>query len=84
MKNISKLCERYDKKYIFEKNRMPELIAKLREPDSYFIHNEWSAYHFLFLKGPSPYDILFSLKSYRLENFYHPSALDRLRAAGII
>ena len=84
MRYISKICDRYDKQCIFKANRIPELIAKLKDPDAYFLHHDWSAYHFLFLKGPHPYPILFSFRAYKIENFYSTSVIERLRSAGIL
>ncbi len=80
MKKVSKICYQYDKSYVFGKDHIPELIAKMKDPDGYYVYSEWSAYYFLFLQGPDPYAILISLKAYRLENFYSATSIDKLRA----
>jgi hypothetical protein len=47
--------------------------------DKYFVTSEWSAYNFLFLKGPSPLSMFFSFKHLTMENIYCKRALTRLK-----
>lgn len=76
LRKVSKLCNKYDWKYI---NEHPEcLLDKMKNEDGYFLTSEWSAYNFLFLKGPSPKQMYLSFKPLTLENVYNKEALEKL------
>ena len=82
MKKVSKVCNDYDWKYI---NKHPMcLLDKIKNEDGYYLTSEWSAYNFLFLKGPSPKDMFLSFKPLTIENQYDKEAIERLKEYEII
>ena len=82
MKKVSKICNKYDWKYI---NKHPMcLLDKIKNENGYYLTSEWSAYNFLFLKGPSPKDMFLSFKPLTIENIYNKEAIDRLKKYEII
>jgi hypothetical protein len=74
IKQVSKRCDIYDWRCVDEN---PMLMFEIIEHD-YFIRSEWSAYNFLFLKGPSPLRMFLSLKSLTIENIYNETAVTKL------
>ena len=82
MKKVSKVCNKYDWKYINENPLC--LLEKMENEDSYYLTSEWSAYNFLFLKGPSPKQMFLSFKKLTIENQYNKEAIDRLKKYEII
>ncbi len=84
MKKVALICHRYDLTYVFEDSHVTELNLKRKDPGGYIFYCEWSAYHFFYLKGPNPYDILVSFKAYRIENFYSANAIEKLRALNAV
>jgi hypothetical protein len=82
MKKVSKTCYKYDWKYV-NKNQM-HLLDIMKNRKSYYMTNEWSAYNFLFLKGPSPKSMFLSFKRLTIENQYNKEAIDRLKEYEII
>jgi hypothetical protein len=74
IKQVSKKCDIYDWRCVDEN---PMLMFEIIEHD-YFIRSEWSAYNFLFLKGPSPLHMFLSLKSLTIENIYNETAVAKL------
>jgi hypothetical protein len=82
MKKVSKICNKYDWKHI---NKNPLcLLDKMKNENGYYLTSEWSAYNFLFLKGPSPKDMFFSFKSLTIENQYDKESIERLKEYEII
>lgn len=75
IKNISIICHMYDWKIIDED---PEKILDILQ-EGYYSNAEWSAYNFLFLKGPSPLSIYFSFKKLDIYNFYNKEIVDKVR-----
>jgi hypothetical protein len=75
LKNISTICYMYDWKIVDEE---PEKLLEILK-ENYYIEAEWSAYNFLFLKGPSPFSIFFSFQVLDIYNFYERSIVDRVR-----
>jgi hypothetical protein len=75
IKQVSKTCYIYDWMCVDEN---PLLLLDIVK-DKYFITSEWSAYNFLFLKGPSPLSMFFSFKHLTMENIYCKRALARLK-----
>jgi len=80
-KMISKLCYKYDWKII---NENPELLLIKMSNKDYFMTNKWSAYNFLWLNGPSPLSMFFSVKSMTIENHYNMDIVNRLNKYEII
>jgi hypothetical protein len=77
LRKVSKLCNKYDWKYI---NVHPEcLLDKMKDENGYYLTSEWSAYNFLFLKGPSPKQMYLSFKPLTLENVYNKEVLEKIQ-----
>jgi hypothetical protein len=77
LRKVSKLCNKYDWKYI---NEHPEcLVDKMENENGYYLTSEWSAYNFLFLKGPSPKQMFLSFKLLTIEKQYNKEAIDKLK-----
>ena len=82
MKKLSKICHKYDWKYV---NKHPMcLLDMIKDKKNYYVNSEWSAYNFLFLKGPSPKSMLLSFKKLTIENQYNKQTVDRLKEYEII
>ena len=75
IKQVSKICNIYDWRCVDEN---PLFLLDIVKPN-YYIKSEWSAYNFLFLKGPSPLNMFFSFKHLTIENIYCKEALSRLK-----
>ena len=75
IKNITKVCHIYDWKHVDEHG---DLLLEIIE-DDYWIKSKWSAYHFMYLKGPSPWRMFFSFKNLSLENFYDKKIIEKVR-----
>lgn len=77
MNKVSKACNDYDWKFI---NENPEcLVDKMKNENDYFLTSEWSAYNFLFLKGPSPKKMFLSFKPLTIEKQYNKEVVDKLK-----
>ena len=81
IKRISKVCHKYDWAYVNDGNDL--LLLDMQDED-YFVTKEWSAYNFLFLKGPSPISMFFSFKLLTIENHYNKHVVDRIKQYEII
>ena len=75
IKKVSKLCNKHDWSCVEEDN---ELMVDMMENDQYYVNKEWSAYNFLFLKGPSAKEMFLSLKPLTLEKQYNKDVVERL------
>lgn len=75
MKNITKVCHLYDWKHVDENG---DLLLEIIE-DNYWLTSKWSAYNFMYLKGPNPWRIFFSFKKLKLENFYDPAIISSVK-----
>ena len=75
VKQVSRTCHIYDWMCVDEN---PLLLLDIVK-DNYFVTSEWSAYNFLFLKGPSPLSMFFSFKHLTMESIYCKRALARLK-----
>lgn len=80
LKHVSKICNKYDWNFIEDNERYVSEIMQ----DNYYLYNEWSAYNFLFLKGPSPTHMFFSLKPLKIEKQYDECAVNKLKEYEII
>jgi len=74
IKQVSRECDIYDWMSVDEN---PLRLIEILE-DDYYVTAEWSAYNFLFLKGPSPLSMFFSFKRLTIENIYSKEAVARL------
>jgi hypothetical protein len=81
IKSISKLCYKYDWALINDGNEL--LLLDMADKD-YMETKEWSAYNFLFLKGPSPLGMFLSFKSMNIETQYNKEVVDRIKKYEII
>ena len=75
VKKVSKTCESYDWKHV-ETNEL--LLLEMLEKEDYYTTSEWSAYNFLYLKGPNPLSLFFSLKPITIEAQYDKKVLKKL------
>jgi hypothetical protein len=80
IKKVSKVCHQYDWKQI---NNDDMLILEIKEKD-YYLTCEWSAYNFLYIKGPSPMAMFFSLKPLTIEQQYNKEVVNALKKYEII
>lgn len=76
IKKISKLCFLYDRRFVKKNN---EYFIEMVRDKHYFRKSSWSAYNFLFLKGPSFTQMVFSLKPLTLESQYDKESVNKLR-----
>ena len=74
IKQVSRECDIYDWMSVDEN---PLRLIEILE-DDYYVTAEWSAYNFLFLKGPSPLSMFFSFKRLTIENIYSKEVVARL------
>lgn len=82
MKKLSKICHKYDWKYV---NKHPMcLLDIMKNRKGYYMTSDWSAYNFLYLKGPSPKSMFLSFKKLTIENQYNKKTVDRLKEYEII
>jgi len=77
MKKVSKTCHKYDWKYV-NKNPMC-LLDIMKNRKTYYLTSEWSAYNFLYLKGPNPKIMFLSFKRLTIESQYNKEVVDRLK-----
>jgi len=75
MKNITHVCHLYDWKHVDENG---DLLIQIIEKD-YWLTSKWSAYNFMYLQGPNPWRIFFSLKKLKLENFYDQQIIQKVK-----
>ena len=80
IKRVSKLCNKYDWNFVEDNESYVLYIME----DNYYLYSEWSAYNFLFLKGPSPIHMFFSLKPLTIEKQYNECAVNKLKEYEII
>ena len=74
IKRISKVCHQYDWKHV---NQNDMLVLEIIKKD-YYLTNSWSAYNFLYLKGPSPLSMFFSLKKLTIEKQYSEEIVKKI------
>jgi hypothetical protein len=75
LKNISRKCSKYDWKHV---DHNVHLLVEMLADEDYTKTREWSAYNFLFYKGPSPLEMFFSFKSLKIETQYNKEAVKKL------
>lgn len=80
IQKVNKLCGKYDWKFVeTNEEKVLDIIKK-----DYYMNNEWSAYNFLYLQGPNPLNLFFSLKPLTLEAQYNKEAIEKLKQYEII
>ena len=82
MKKVSKVCHTYDFKLVSKNPKY--LIDVIKNKNGYYLSSEWSAYNFMYLKGPSPKKMFFSFKPLTIESQYNKYAVNRLKEYEII
>lgn len=80
IKKVSKACHQYDWKHV---NQNDLLILEMMKED-YYLTCEWSAYNFLYMKGPSPMSMFFSFKPLTIEKQYNNKMIKELKKYEII
>ncbi len=83
MMRMSKLCSRYDWKHV-ERPENANLVVEMLSNKDYYMDREWSAYYFLFLKGPHPIKIFFTLNILEVESIYNKESVEKLKKYEII
>lgn len=78
LKLVSKLCHIYDRNYMNEHGDTNIRIVFEYMKENYHLTAEWSAYKWMFFKGPNPYLIFFSIEPITIEGQYGKDAVDRL------
>ena len=75
LKLVSKLCNIYDRNYMNEHSdeNLQVLLDYLAK--DYHLTSEWSAYQWVFFKGPNPWLMPFSLKPLTIEGQYGESTV---------
>ena len=81
LKKVSKVCNDYDWRHA-DKYGFP--AVEMLEDKHYYVTSQWSAYHFLFMNGPNPLLMFFSLKPLTIEGQYDKIYVDRLREYEVI
>ena len=76
LKRVSRKCYKYDWKHV---DHNGHLLVEMLTDEDYTKTREWSAYNFLFFKGPSPLEMFFSFKSLNIETQYNQEAVKKLR-----
>lgn len=76
LKKISKTCHEYDWKHV---DHNGHLLVEMLTDEDYTKTREWSAYNFLFFKGPSPLEMFFCFKTLRIESQYDKDVVKKLR-----
>jgi len=74
VKKVSKVCKTYDWNYV---ETHENLVLDMFKED-YYVTKEWSAYNFMFLKGPNPLSMFFSLKPVTIEAQYDNKVIEKL------
>ena len=75
IKQVSRECDIYD---WINVDKNPLRLLEILE-DDYYMDAKWSAYNFLFLKGPSPVNMFFSFKRLTIENIYSKEVVTKLK-----
>jgi hypothetical protein len=80
IKKVSKVCHQYDWKHV---NQNDLLFLEIQKED-YYLNCDWSAYNFLYLKGPSPMSMFCSFKPLTIEKQYNKEVVNTLKKYEII
>lgn len=75
LRKISKLCNKYDWKYVDKHDYLLPIIMNDKE---YYKNQSWSAYNFLYLDGPDPIKMYFSFKSLNIHNIYNKDIINKI------
>jgi len=75
---VSKLCHIYDRNYINENGDQDISIILDYIKKDYHLNAKWSAYDWMFFKGPNPCLMVFSLKPFTIEKQYGIKIVNKL------
>lgn len=75
IKKVSRVCQDYDMKHI-ETNEL--LLLEMLERKDYYTTSNWSAFNFLYLKGPNPLYMFFSFKPLTIKAQYTKKVVEKL------
>lgn len=78
LKQVSKLCHIYDRNYLNKHGDTNVLLVLDYMTENYHLTAEWSAYNWMFFKGPHPLSMFFSIDPLTIEGQYGKEAVDRL------
>jgi hypothetical protein len=78
LKLVSKLCHIYDRNYLNEHGDTNVRLVLDYMTENYHLTAEWSAYKWMFFKGPNPFLMFFSFKPLTIEGQYGKTTVDRL------
>lgn len=81
LRKVNAVCNDYNWQHI---ERNPTTFIEAMETDDYKFHCNWSAYKFMFLAGPHPVKIFFTLKRLTLENIYGKDNVAKLKEYEVI
>jgi hypothetical protein len=81
IKKVSKVCADYDWKHI---DHNTDLLLEWMKGDDFYMSREWSAYNFMFMKGPNPLLMFFSLKPLTIRGQYTIEIVERLGKYNIL
>ena len=81
IKRVSKACNKYDWKYVNDGNDL--LLLEIIKED-YYVTSEWSAYNFVYLKGPSALSMFFSMKPITIKDQYNKEVINKLNKYEVI
>ena len=73
MKGVKVTAEQFQKAVA---DKATQMLTKTALKNT--VKAKWSAYNFLFLKGPSPLSMFFSFKRLTIENIYSKEVVARL------
>jgi hypothetical protein len=84
LSKVSRLCYIYDRNFINENgDENPNLIIEFMG-SNYHLTTTWSAYHWMFLKGPNPLLMFFSDDPLTLECQYGKKIIEELNKYEVI
>lgn len=76
----SKICHDYDWQFAqYEGLKNNDYVMEITFNRNYHLENDWSAYQFMIMNGPSPIKMFFSFKPLTIEAQYNNNVIDRLR-----
>ena len=78
IRKVSKFCHIYDRNYVNEHGDENIQVILDFTQENYHLTTQWSAYNWIFLKGPNPILIFFSTEPLTIEYQYGKNVVDEL------
>ena len=75
IKKVGKVCSDYDWKHM---DHNTDLLLERMKGDDFYMSREWSAYNFMFLRGPNPLLMFFSLSPLSIKGQYSKEVIAKL------